>query len=218
MQHMESEGKWGDVLLGKYDKQREDERGKTGCTDVSQKQIQEMHMFVSSSHTQTLEHETVTSTDKRNNRQKKIWSVLSWLAFFVSVLSLLPFPPQCLFFHSGASPSVSFPVSLPTPSSLQRFPSVHQCVCTPSESGEYQHEAVHTLYRHSYSLLQSRCYILKTLGAGVVLVPDHSPLKPNTHSQTKLKLMISDFFSLQQMKFISSNSRIFFTVTVLLIY
>lgn len=40
MQYRDSEGKWVDVLLGEYDKQREKMRQERGrCTDVSQKQI-----------------------------------------------------------------------------------------------------------------------------------------------------------------------------------
>lgn len=36
------------------------------------------------------------------------------------------------------------------------------------------------IYRRDYLLLQSSCYILKTLRAGVVLIPDHSPAQGGT--------------------------------------
>lgn len=99
MQHMESEGEWG-VLQGEYDKQEEDERWERGgCTDVSQKQIQEMHMLASNSHTQTFRIWNGHFHRQRRQQTKKIWSVQSWLfcLWFFSLLCMSHLPPSVPF-------------------------------------------------------------------------------------------------------------------------
>lgn len=164
-----------------------------------------------------LEYWTVSSTDRRDNRQKSdLFSFV--LHFFVCVQLSLPFPSSAyfpptlflcccvlcvchslvyflssslllfLFKHTSRFPPAQLKTkwhpgwnSSPHVHPFRSFSSVHQCMYTVTVR---LFSRTYTVYRHRYLLLQSCCYILKTLRAGVVLIPDHSPAQRNTQWDT----------------------------------
>lgn len=235
MQHMDSEGKWGDVLLGEYDKQREDEREERMYRCVPKANSGDAHVGVKLPHTD-FGNMKQSLPQTKETTDKKIWSFQSWHFFHFSFhfFCLCSAPaPQCLFFHSGASPTVFFPLthtahphsaSLPFKTHFKVSSNWHLGCSThlhPFRSfPQYTSVCAHHQSKGSISIKlhidkQTQTYFSRAAATSwrpwglVLFLSQITVLYSQTHKtiQAKLKLMIWDlfFFSFQQTKLISYN-------------
>lgn len=206
IQYKDSEGKWGDVLLGEYDKQRQEMRE----ADV--------HMSFHTTH-------TIYSIfrDRRGSRQTDSFTLDSDTFDTFCLYLSTPLSLCCSLFVVVFPVFVALsPVCLPASDLLQKlttrlqqkakttselqqltiYPALQRVINQSHCSACYDDKMAGLLhfirssnpcmgsqthkYRQRCLLLQSSSNILKTLRAGVVLIPDHSPAQ-NKHTQCERK-------------------------------
>lgn len=118
---------------------------------------------------------TLQQQEKRHPRP------LTYLTFYLSI-----FPLFCHFFAVLCGLSLVYIL----PSTVFGEDSFF----SPQNGNEFMHHILpfrglsqDTTHHYCHSLFQSCCYILKTLGAGVVLIPDYCPAQCIQQGQTPFK-------------------------------
>lgn len=127
---------------------------------------------------------------KKKTKKKPwyIWPSLYLSIFFFSVISLLYY----LIEHCGFLPlipfSVLFNINLVVSSSTRNKTGMQHI-------HPFRGLSQNTTHHYCHSLFQSCCYILKTLGACVVLIPDYSPAQVIKQGQTPFTPLYSEYYN-----------------------